>query len=83
MSGAIKGMLNELDPHSAYMPPDMFDEMQIETMGEFNGLGVEITVKDHLITIIAPIADTPLTVPEYAPVILSSKLMAFSPRRCR
>nr|WP_320050573.1 S41 family peptidase [uncultured Desulfuromonas sp.] len=59
MSGAIKGMLNELDPHSAYMPPDMFDEMQIETMGEFNGLGVEITVKDHLITIIAPIADTP------------------------
>lgn len=59
MSGAIKGMLSELDPHSAYMPPKMFEEMQIETMGEFNGLGVEITVKDHLITVIAPIADTP------------------------
>jgi len=59
MSGAIKGMLSELDPHSAYMPPKMFEEMQIETMGEFNGLGVEITIKDHLITVISPIADTP------------------------
>jgi carboxyl-terminal processing protease len=59
MAGAISGMLSELDPHSAYMPPDMFQEMQIETQGEFNGLGVEIAVKDHLITVIAPIADTP------------------------
>ena len=41
------------------MPPEMFQEMQIETQGEFNGLGIEITVKDHIITVIAPIADTP------------------------
>lgn len=57
--GAIDGLLVHLDPHSAFMPPEMFQEMQIETEGEFNGLGIEIAVKDHLITVIAPIADTP------------------------
>lgn len=57
--GAINGMLADLDPHSAFMPPELYQEMQIETQGEFNGLGIEITVKDHTITVIAPIADTP------------------------
>lgn len=56
---AITGMLQELDPHSEFMPPEMFKEMEIETKGEFNGLGIEISVKDHQIIVIAPIADTP------------------------
>jgi len=57
--GAIKGMLSTLDPHSTFMTPEMFKEMQIDTRGAFGGLGIEITVKDSLLTIIAPIADTP------------------------
>lgn len=59
VQGAINGMLAELDPHSEYMTPEMFAELEIETAGEFCGLGVEITIKDHMITVIAPIADTP------------------------
>lgn len=59
VQGAMKGMLSELDPHSEYLTAEMFAELEIETKGLFSGLGIEITVKDHLITIIAPIADTP------------------------
>lgn len=59
VQGAMKGMLSELDPHSEYLTAEMFAELEIETKGQFSGLGVEITVKDHLITVIAPIADTP------------------------
>lgn len=59
VQGAMKGMLSELDPHSEYLTAEMFAELEIETKGQFSGLGIEITVKDHLITIIAPIADTP------------------------
>ncbi|MBS1116579.1 MAG: ctpA, partial [candidate division NC10 bacterium] len=44
--GAVKGMLETLDPHSSFMPPDAFREMQVETQGSFGGLGIEITVKD-------------------------------------
>src|SRR4030042_3553287 len=43
--GAIKGMLETLDPHSAFMPPNMYKEMQEETKGRFEGLGIEITIK--------------------------------------
>ncbi len=57
--GAIKGMLNTLDPHSSFMPPDIFKEMQIETKGEFAGLGIQIGIKDGVLTVIAPIEDTP------------------------
>ncbi|GBE06086.1 MAG TPA: S41 family peptidase [Nitrospirae bacterium] len=57
--GAIKGMLNALDPHSSFMPPEMFKEMQISTKGEFGGLGIQISIKDGILTIIAPIEDTP------------------------
>ncbi len=57
--GAIKGMLNTLDPHSSFMPPDIFKEMQIETKGEFAGLGIQIGIKDSVLTVIAPIEDTP------------------------
>ncbi len=55
----IKGMLEGLDPHSAFMPPDIFKEMQVETQGSFGGLGIEITVKDRMLTVVAPIEGTP------------------------
>jgi carboxyl-terminal processing protease len=57
--GAIKGMLNTLDAHSAFMPPDVYKEMQVDTKGEFGGLGIQIGVKDNRLTVIAPIEDTP------------------------
>lgn len=59
VDGAIKGMLNSLDPHSSYMTPEGFKEMQVDTKGEFGGLGIQIGVKDNLLTVIAPIEDTP------------------------
>lgn len=57
--GAIKGMLNSLDPHSGFMPPDAYKEMQVDTKGEFGGLGIQIGIKDATLTVIAPIEDTP------------------------
>jgi len=57
--GAIRGMLSTLDPHSSFMPPDVYKEMQIETQGSFGGLGIEITVRDRHLTIVAPIDGTP------------------------
>lgn len=57
--GAIKGMLETLDPHSGFMPPETFKEMQAETKGRFEGLGLEITMKDGILTVVAPIEDTP------------------------
>lgn len=57
--GAIRGMLNTLDPHSAFMSPDMYKEIQIDTKGEFGGLGIQIGIRDNRLTVIAPIEDTP------------------------
>lgn len=57
--GAIKGMLSSLDPHSSFMPPEHFKEMKIDTKGEFGGLGIQIGIKDKILTIISPIDDTP------------------------
>src|SRR4051812_20413041 len=57
--GAIKGMLETLDPHSNFLPPDVFKDMKIDTSGKFGGLGIEIGVKDSLLTVIAPIEETP------------------------
>ncbi|MDY0095936.1 MAG: S41 family peptidase [Candidatus Vecturithrix sp.] len=57
--GAIHGMLRTLDPHSSFMPPDMYQEMQVETRGNFGGLGIQIAIKDDQLTVIAPIDDTP------------------------
>jgi len=57
--GAIKGMLNSLDPHSGFMPPEAYKEMQVDTKGEFGGLGIQIGIKDATLTVIAPIEDTP------------------------
>ena len=57
--GAIKGMLNSLDPHSGFMTPEAYKEMQVDTKGEFGGLGIQIGIKDNFLTVIAPIEDTP------------------------
>ena len=59
VQGAIRGMLSTLDPHSAYMTPDMYKEMQVETRGEFGGVGIQIGVKDNRLAVIAPIEGTP------------------------
>ena len=57
--GAINGMLSSLDPHSSFMPPDTYKEMKIDTKGAFGGLGIEISVKEGVLTVISPIEDTP------------------------
>ncbi len=57
--GGIKGMLRELDPHTNFLPPDMYKEFETETSGEFGGIGIEITMEDGILTIISPIEDTP------------------------
>ncbi|MDA3903812.1 MAG: S41 family peptidase [Desulfuromusa sp.] len=57
--GAIRGMLNTLDPHSSFLTPEMYEEMQADTHGEFVGLGIEIMVKDGSLIIVSPIEDTP------------------------
>jgi carboxyl-terminal processing protease len=57
--GAIKGTLRGLDPHSSFLDPEMYKEMQVETSGSFGGLGIEITLKDDILTVVAPIEGTP------------------------
>lgn len=57
--GAIRGMLRTLDPHSSFMPPAVYREMQVETEGRFGGLGIEITIRDDILTVVAPIDGTP------------------------
>ena len=55
----MKGMLSSLDPHSQFMDPDDFKDMQDDTRSRFNGLGVEVAVKDGLLTVVTPMEDTP------------------------
>ena len=57
--GALKGMLATLDPYSQFLDPDSYNELKVDTEGEFGGLGIEITIKDDLLTVISPIDDTP------------------------
>ncbi|MEI6092333.1 MAG: S41 family peptidase [bacterium] len=57
--GGIKGMLQELDPHSAFLNPEDYKEMKESTSGEFGGLGIEITKKDNVVTVITPIEESP------------------------
>ena len=59
VQGAVRGMLISLDPHSSYMTPEMYKEMQVETKGEFGGLGIQIGIKENHLIVIAPIEDTP------------------------
>ena len=57
--GAIDGMLASLDPHSGFMSPEIYKEMKVDTRGEFGGLGIEISLRDSILTIVSPIEDTP------------------------
>ncbi|MCI5165972.1 MAG: S41 family peptidase [Candidatus Electrothrix sp. GM3_4] len=57
--GAINGMLSSLDPHSSYMSPEDFKELQEDTRGSFSGIGIEVTVRDRVLTVVSPIAGTP------------------------
>ena len=59
IEGAIKGMLTSLDPHSSFLKPEDFTELQEETKGSFSGIGIEITVNDDMLTVVSPIEDTP------------------------
>jgi len=57
--GAINGMLRTLDPHSSFMLPDFYKELKVETKGSFGGIGIEITIRSRILTIVSPIEDTP------------------------
>src|SRR5471032_344282 len=59
IESAINGMLAGLDPHSSYMDPKSFRDMQVQTRGEFGGLGIEVTMEEGLIKVVAPIDETP------------------------
>ncbi|MCO6430026.1 MAG: S41 family peptidase [Deltaproteobacteria bacterium] len=59
VEGAIKGMLATLDPHSGYLDPDFYKDLQVQTKGEFGGLGLEITIKDGLLIVVAPMEGSP------------------------
>jgi len=59
MDSAINGLLQSLDPYSAYMSPEVFNEMQTETSGEFGGLGIEVSMEAGVVKVISPIDDTP------------------------
>src|SRR5262245_14686756 len=59
MSNAIRGMVGELDPHSSFMDKDEFDDLKIATEGNYSGIGVEVTIEDHVLTVIAPLDDSP------------------------
>lgn len=57
--GALKGMINSLDPHSGFMTPHEYNDLQVSTQGQFGGVGMTITLKDGFLTVISPIEDTP------------------------
>ena len=59
MDSAINGLLQSLDPYSSYMSPEIFEEMQTETSGEFGGLGIEVSMEAGVVKVITPIDDTP------------------------
>lgn len=57
--GALRGMLSSLDPNTQFMDPETYEDMKVDTEGRFGGIGIEITLKDDLLTVISPIDDTP------------------------
>ena len=59
IENAINGMLRSLDPHSSYLPPDAFRDMQVQTSGEYGGLGIEVTLESGVVKVVAPFDDTP------------------------
>ena len=74
IEAALSGMMASLDPHSAYLPPKNFEDMQVETKGEFGGLGIEVTMENGLVKVIAPIDDTPASRAGMLPNDLISEL---------
>ena len=74
IEAALSGMMASLDPHSAYLPPKNFEDMQVETKGEFGGLGIEVTMESGLVKVIAPIDDTPASRAGMRPNDLISEL---------
>lgn len=74
IEAALSGMMSSLDPHSSYMPPQNFEDMQVETKGEFGGLGIEVTMENGLVKVIAPIDDTPASRAGMMPNDLISEL---------
>ena len=63
IDSAINGMLSALDPHSSYMNAKRFQDMQVQTKGEFGGLGIEVTMENGVVKVVAPIDDTPAAGP--------------------
>jgi carboxyl-terminal processing protease len=59
IQGAINGMIRTLDPHSSFMTPDLYKELEVETQGQFGGIGIEITILKDILTVVSPIEDTP------------------------
>lgn len=59
VEGAVEGMLQQLDPHSTYMDPEAYKEMQVTTQGEFTGIGIEISIQNGRLVVVSPIEDTP------------------------
>ena len=59
IQGAINGMIRSLDPHSAFMTPEIYKELEVETQGRFGGIGIEITILKDVLTVVSPIEDTP------------------------
>ena len=59
IEAAIQGMLSDLDPHSSFLDADSFNDMQVQTRGEFGGLGIEVTMENGLVRVVSPIDDTP------------------------
>ena len=59
LESAIRGMLYELDPHSSYLTPDQFDDLQVTTTGEFGGLGIEVTMEDGFVKVVTPVDGSP------------------------
>jgi carboxyl-terminal processing protease len=57
--GAVSGMLRELDPHSSFLKPDEYKELQVETKGKFGGIGIEISMRENILTVVAPLEGTP------------------------
>ena len=59
VESAVNGMLSSLDPHSSYMDAKSFQDMQVQTRGEFGGLGIEVTMEENILKVVTPIDDTP------------------------
>ena len=83
IENAINGMLQGLDPHSSYLTPKEFQDMQVQTRGEFGGLGIEVTMEDGVVKVIAPIDNTPADRAGVFRVTTSPISTAIRSRACR